>query len=189
SRGRSFGGLGLGLAISKAILELHGGTITATSEGEGKGTTMTICLPTTRMTAPLQIDGTSTPSLQSRPAKPLRVLLVEDHADTANQLTQLLKRAGHDVSCAATVKEALEWAQAKPFDLLISDLGLPDGSGYDLMRNLARPQHIPGIALSGFGMKEDIQNSIAAGFSRHFTKPVDWHELQSEILKVTHVKA
>src|SRR6185295_9859 len=124
------------------------------------------------------------PSLHSRRARSLRVLLVEDHADTAEQLTRLLKRAGHDVICAATVKEALDRAESRVFDLLISDLGLPDGSGYDLMRDLARPKRIPGIALSGFGMKEDVQNSIAAGFSRHFTKPVNWHDLQSEILKV-----
>jgi CheY-like chemotaxis protein len=65
---------------------------------------------------------------------------------------------------------------------------LPDGSGYDLMREFAQPHHIPGIALSGFGMKEDVENSIAAGFSRHFTKPVDWQELQDEILKVARVK-
>ena len=189
SRGRVFGGLGLGLAITRAIVELHGGSITATSGGEGKGTSMIIRLPTVSAPVSQVIDGR--PTRPIRPLKPrsLRVLLVEDHRDTAEQLTRLLRRAGHHVSCVGSVKEALERGHVGGFDILISDLGLPDGSGYDLMRDLARSQHIPGIALSGFGMKEDIENSIAAGFSRHFTKPVDWQELQSEILKVAHVKA
>jgi two-component system CheB/CheR fusion protein len=184
SRGRVFGGLGLGLAISRAIVELHGGTIAAASEGEGKGTKMTIRLPTTATPAIRHVDGYSATSAASARARSLRVLLVEDHPDTAEQLTRLLTRAGHKVSCAATVKEALERGRGGGFDILISDLGLPDGSGYDLMRDLARPRHIPAIALSGFGMKQDVENSIAAGFSRHFTKPVDWHELQNEILKI-----
>ena len=189
SRGRVFGGLGLGLAITRAIVELHDGSITASSAGESKGTSMMIRLPTVAAPVSQVIDGQ--PRRPARPSKPrsLRVLLVEDHRDTAEQLTRLLRRAGHHVSCVGSVKEALERGQDGGFDILISDLGLPDGSGYDLMRDLARSQHIPGIALSGFGMKEDIENSIAAGFSRHFTKPVDWQELQSEILKVAHVKA
>lgn len=188
TRGRVFGGLGLGLAISRAITELHGGTITATSGGQDMGTTMTIRLPTTAAPVIRPIDGQPRLPLQRAGRRSLRVLLVEDHPDTAEQLTRLLKRSGHHVSCATSVKEALERGRDGGFDILISDLGLPDGSGYDLMRELAQPQHIPGIALSGFGMKEDVENSIAAGFSRHFTKPVDWQELQTEILRVVHVK-
>lgn len=188
SRGRVFGGLGLGLAISRAIIELHGGAIAAASDGDGKGTKMTIRLPTTATPA-IRVDRyRAAPPAIARP-RSLRVLLVEDHPDTAEQLTRLLTRAGHKVSCAATVKEALERGQAGGFDILISDLGLPDGSGYDLVRDLARPRHIPAIALSGFGMKQDVENSIAAGFSRHFTKPVDWHELENEILKIALMDA
>ena len=184
SRGRVFGGLGLGLAITRAIVELHGGTIAAASQGEGKGAKMTIRLPTTATPAIRHVDGLHATSPSSHRPRSLRVLLVEDHPDTAEQLTRLLTRAGHKVSCAATVKEALERGQGGGFDILISDLGLPDGSGYDLMRDLARPRHIPAIALSGFGMKQDVENSIAAGFSRHFTKPVDWQELRSAIQKI-----
>lgn len=102
----------------------------------------------------------------------------------SNQLTRLLSHAGHDVTCAGSVKEGLQRARGDTFDVLISDLGLPDGTGYDLMRDLARERQIPGIALSSFGMKENVQNSIDAGFSRHITKPVNWQELKIEIQKV-----
>src|SRR5205807_821199 len=116
----------------------------------------------------------------------LRILLVEDHADTARQLTRLLQRAGHEVVTASTIKDARALiASAEPgrFNILISDLGLPDGSGHDLMRDLSqdRDHQIPAIALSGYGMKEDIRESMAAGFARHLTKPVDWLELKGAI--------
>lgn len=187
SRSATFGGLGLGLAISRAIVELHGGSISATSDGLNKGTKFLVRLNT--VSRPL-CEGAQKPSAstqESISARSLRVLLVEDHADTAAQLSRLLKRAGHEVTCAGSVREAQETASRdrdKEFDILISDLGLPDGSGHDLMRDLARDRHIPGIALSGYGMEDDIQNSIAAGFSRHMTKPVDWQELKVAIQKV-----
>src|SRR5204863_6691567 len=107
------------------------------------------------------------------------ILLVEDHQDTAQQLIRLLKRAGHEVAWAASIREARDLIAAAQldkrgvFNILISDLGLPDGSGHDLMRDLASAHTMPGIALSGYGMKDDIDHSIAAGFSRHITKPVD----------------
>jgi CheY-like chemotaxis protein len=121
----------------------------------------------------------------------LRILLVEDHPDTAAQLTRLLKRAGHEVTWAGSIREARELISARAektperdFNILISDLGLPDGSGNDLMRDLAGNHPIPGIALSGYGMTDDIRESMAAGFSRHMTKPVDWQELKIAIQKI-----
>ncbi|MDQ3198535.1 MAG: response regulator [Verrucomicrobiota bacterium] len=106
-------------------------------------------------------------------------------------MTRLLQRAGHEVTWAGSIREARERIAAtgedaaeKAFNILISDLGLPDGSGHDLMRDLARQHSIPGIALSGYGMKDDILGSMAAGFSRHITKPVDWQELKVAIQKV-----
>jgi signal transduction histidine kinase/ActR/RegA family two-component response regulator/HAMP domain-containing protein len=191
SRTRTFGGLGLGLAISRAIVEMHGGSITAASDGTNKGATMAIRLHT--VPAPLAKLGSSReiPVVKrGTPARKLRVLLVEDHRDTAEQLTRLLKRAGHEVTLATTIREARELISTqsadpeRTFNILISDLGLPDGSGQDLMRDLAARHPIPGIALSGYGMKDDIQNSMAAGFSRHITKPVDWQELKRAIQKI-----
>ena len=184
SRSRVLGGLGLGLAISRAIVELHSGTIAAVSEGRGKGTKITVRLPTVSAPAPRDVEEPRDTHPDITRPRSLRVLLVEDHLDTAKQLTRLLKGAGHQVTCAGSVKEALDLGRSSGFDVLISDLGLPDGNGYDLMRNLARRYSIPGIALSGFGMKQDVENSIAAGFTRHFTKPVDWQELKTEIQKI-----
>ncbi len=187
SRTRIFGGLGLGLAISRAIVELHGGIITARSDGPGKGTQITIRLAT----VPERAEAAPSPDQGHAAAaqdRALRILLVEDHPDTAQQLSRLLQRSGHTVTCAGSLAEAQAAMDAAgkeraacPFDLLISDLGLPDGNGQELMRDLGACLGLPGIALSGFGMKEDIAASLAAGFARHLTKPVDWQELKTVI--------
>src|SRR5206468_8518766 len=188
TRDRIFGGLGLGLSISRAIMELHGGSITAASEGKDKGATFAIRLHTIKPVLTDGLEEPPTPPLGRTPGRSLRVLVVEDHPDTAEQFARLLRRAGHEVICAGSIREAQKYAMVTPaqnracaFDILISDLDLPDGSGRDLMRNLAKRYPIRGIALSGHGMKEDIQSSIAAGFSHHITKPVNWQELKLAI--------
>ena len=184
SRSRLFGGLGLGLAISRAIVELHGGSISAESEGVGKGTKVTIRLATVDAASRAGVEQPRQTTHASAERRTLRVLLVEDHLDTAQQLTRLLKHAGHTVTCVGSIHEAMAQGRNGNFDVLISDLGLPDGSGCDLIRHFAVHHPIPAIALSGFGMKEDIENSIAAGFSCHLTKPVNWQELKTEIQKI-----
>jgi CheY-like chemotaxis protein len=191
SRGKGFGGLGLGLAISRAITELHGGSISATSEGQGKGTTFIVRLNCIKPVLTAETDRPISVVPETHTARAMRVLVVEDHRDTAEQFARLLRRAGHEVVCAGSIKEAQTYALVTPgqnracaFDILISDLDLPDGSGRELMRNLAQRYPIRGIAISGHGMKEDIDGSMEAGFSYHITKPVHWPELKSAIEKI-----
>lgn len=181
SRTRRFGGLGLGLAISRAIVEMHGGTIVADSAGKNRGATFTIRLP--MLSGPEAEKAVPLPALQVPVTVPrsIRILLVEDHNDSAQQLTRLLKRAGHEVTTAGSLADAREFLRHGRFDILLSDLGLPDGSGHDLMREISSRHPMPGIALSGYGMEQDVKESLAVGFSRHFTKPVNWPELKAAI--------
>jgi CheY-like chemotaxis protein len=110
----------------------------------------------------------------------LRLLVVEDHGDTADMMKLMLESEGHEVALAGDVETALEKASQEEFDLLISDLGLPDGSGLDLMRELrARGRNLPGIALSGYGQEEDVRRSREAGFIAHVIKPVDMDRMMA----------
>jgi CheY-like chemotaxis protein len=119
------------------------------------------------------------------PPHSLRLLLVEDHADTARAISRLLGGQGHDVRTADCVHAALQLAEQQPFDIVISDLGLPDGNGYDLMRLLhSLYGSLKGIAVSGYGMDDDIRRSSQAGFMAHLTKPVDVRHLQATLLRV-----
>ena len=181
---RQFGGLGLGLAISKALVELHGGQIEAHSAGRNQGATFRVRLP---LTAPLGQPDLRAPAAASQVAvRPLRILLVEDHGITAEMMQLVLAEEGHTVERAGDVATALELAGQQPFDLLLSDLGLPDGSGYDLIRELhVRGHQIPAVALSGYGQEEDIQRSRAAGFAAHLTKPASRGTLVTAIASVT----
>jgi len=188
-----FGGLGLGLAISKAIAESHGGTLSAASEGRGHGSTFTLtlpCVPAPDQDAPPAQWPRPSPSapLRTLPERPLRILFVEDHSDTAAVLSRLLRRMGHEVFHAPGITVAREIASREfagaGIDLLISDLGLPDGRGQDLMHELATRYALTGIALSGYGMDTDLEQTTAAGFARHLTKPVDIAALQRAIAEV-----
>lgn len=175
---RQFGGLGLGLTISRRLAELHGGTIVAQSEGRGRGASFTLTLPVVE--AP---SAVTTPLLKPRAAAGgggLKILLVEDHADTRKSMARLLGRT-HTVRDVGNIEGALKAAENEAFDLVISDLGLPDGSGLDLMRQLRRQHGLQGICLSGFGMEEDLERSADAGFRHHLTKPVDLARLESVI--------
>jgi two-component system, chemotaxis family, CheB/CheR fusion protein len=181
---RRFGGLGLGLAISKTLVEMHGGTIDAYSEGHGKGATFRVLLP---LTAPAGHPDMPAPGVPVvRAVRPLRILLVEDHGVTAKMIQMVLAEAGHTVEAAGDVATGLELAEMHAFDLLVSDLGLPDGSGHDLMRQLRLRGHkFPGIALSGYGQEEDIQRSREAGFAAHLTKPASREAVVEAIASVT----
>jgi signal transduction histidine kinase/DNA-binding response OmpR family regulator len=173
-----FGGLGLGLAISKALVETHRGRITAASGGLNEGSTFTLVFPLSH-----GVDGRK-PARPARPAserKSMRILLVEDHEDTNRSLTTLLRRRGYGVEPAENVETALKLARAQRFDVLVSDIGLPDGSGNDLMQRLGDDRPAFAIALSGFGMEDDILRSRDSGFNHHLIKPVDLNKLDAVI--------
>ncbi len=125
-----------------------------------------------------QIESVSTESTG------LRLLIVEDHRDTAELLSSLLELRGHHVTIAASVEDALRLANETPFDMVVSDVGLPDATGYDLMRELRTRMPILGIAISGWGRPEDIAKSREAGFSEHLTKPVGLQKLEQAIGRV-----
>ncbi|MEP6809371.1 MAG: ATP-binding protein [Chthoniobacterales bacterium] len=182
-----YGGLGLGLAISKRVIDLHGGSIFAESAGPGKGATFTVILAAMR-TSLLEGPAAFFPH-EDVAAHPATILLVEDHRDTARVLQRILEHAGYEIVHAETLARARELAETQSFDLVISDLGLPDGSGVDLMRFLHTEYGLSGIALSGFGTEDDILASTAAGFNEHLTKPVDWPQLRGAISRSLEKKA
>ena len=182
--GHRFGGLGLGLSISQKLTELHSGKILAASKGRDQGSTFTVELPVVsamnsngRGTAPSVPEDTH----HGRVAKSIRILLVEDHEPTRTTLAGLLARRSYDVAVAATVKEARTLAKKRNFDLLITDIGLPDGNGYDLMNELGKESHLRGIALTGYGMEHDVTRSENAGFDAHLTKPVRIQSLEAAL--------
>src|SRR5438552_4858066 len=181
---RKFGGLGLGLAISKAMVLAHGGIISASSPGPNCGATFSVRLGT--IAEPAVQDGESPPNGAqpvSRPvpaARPPRLLVVDDHEDTCTGLKMILERRGYDITVAYTADQAAEKARQENFDLLISDIGLPGRSGYELMKEM-RGRGVPGIALSGFGMEHDVNRAHAAGFSEHLTKPINFERLEEVI--------
>jgi len=180
---RKFGGLGLGLAISRAMVLAHGGTISASSPGLNQGAKFTVRLST--IAEPAILDGETPPNgaqpvSAPTPLRPPRLLVVDDHEDTCTGLKMILERRGYDITVAYTADQAVEKAQREKFDLLISDIGLPDRSGYELMQEM-RNRGVPGIALSGFGMESDVNRARAAGFSEHLTKPINFERLEEVI--------
>jgi PAS domain S-box-containing protein len=185
STARQFGGLGLGLAIARAIVELHDGRIEAFSDGRHKGSTFRVSLPIVANAQLAEADAGASLPVPKAPSGPLHILLVEDHGDTAQMMQLLLTIAGHDVQVAGDVATALEEASRNPFDVLVSDLGLPDGSGADLIRELRRRGYtMPAIALSGYGREEDVQRSRDAGFVEHLVKPASPDRLVETIATV-----
>jgi CheY-like chemotaxis protein len=166
---RQFGGLGLGLAICRALIDLHGGSIRAESGGLNRGATFVIELPES-------VHGSvREPELipvERAPLHRIRILMAEDHEDTARTLSRLLGQAGFDVCAVCSVAGAIAAMETESFDVLLSDVGLPDGSGCDIMKRLREKGDIPGIAMSGYGMEQDVRRSREAGFSAHLVKPL-----------------
>src|SRR5712691_2076907 len=180
---RRFGGLGLGLAISKAMVDAHAGKIRVESPGKDKGATFTVRLKT--VPAPIGAkngaDGEPPAEAEHVVSRQHRVLVVDDHPDTCTGMKMMLERRGYHITMAHSADQAVEKAQQEDFDLLISDIGLPDRSGYELMRELHESKGMRGIALSGFGMDNDVTQARDAGFSEHLTKPINFERLEAAI--------
>jgi len=179
-RGRSDGGLGIGLALVKGLTELHGGTIEAHSAGLGHGSEFIVRLPlspsypvtSTRVTAP------------AAPFTRSRILIADDNCDAADSLSMLLELAGHEVRVAHHGRAAMSLAQAFRPDIALLDIGMPDLSGYEVAQALRREpwgQGIQLIALTGWGQEKDRQQALEAGFNHHLTKPIDPDQLGSFI--------
>jgi PAS domain S-box-containing protein len=181
-----FGGLGLGLTISRMLVEIHSGNMRATSAGRGQGATFIIELPLAQAN---KHDGSSAPS--DLPSKKglkkkigMRILLVEDHETTRNALSHLLARRDYKVMTASSVAEARALARQEKFDLVVSDIGLPDGNGYALMSELRDEFRLKGIALTGYGMEQDVFRGQNSGFVAYLTKPVRIEALEKALDKL-----
>ena len=174
---RAGGGLGIGLSVCKQIVEMHGGTITVASGGEGRGTAVAIRLPLVSPPA-VTFEETSTPTPTSR-----RILIVDDNHDAADSLVTLLQLHGHEPEAVYSAADALERTRQSPAEVVILDIGLPHMDGYELARRI-RAMHpsLLLIALSGYGRPEDKQRASAAGFNLHLIKPVDLEALQQAII-------
>ncbi|MDB6119150.1 MAG: sensor hybrid histidine kinase [Verrucomicrobiaceae bacterium] len=178
------GGLGLGLAICRAIAEAHGGTLSATSAGVGFGTTFRVVLPVIPTPAHLP-----TPALQTIPPKPPRrhfkLLLLEDHLDTRVVLARLLRRRGYKVVEARDLAEADAICCHERFDLLLTDIGLPEASGYDVLKALNEKYGLLGIAMTGYGTNADLAKGREAGFLDYLVKPISADDLDEAIQRVS----
>jgi CheY-like chemotaxis protein len=178
---RSVGGLGLGLSLVRSIAELHGGEVTAHSDGLGQGTTIEVSLPAGRAYAD-NPSAPSRPTAAERPLQGLRVLVVDDEPDARELLAVLLARHGAAVDAADSAAQARELLSRTQPHVLLSDIGMPDEDGYELMRSVrALPGEqggsTPAIALTAYTRAEDRRRALAAGFNDHLGKPVDPQEL------------
>lgn len=196
SSARVHGGLGLGLAIARHLVELHGGTVQVESPGEGLGATFHVRIPAAPLTelSPSTSRSALLPASPTTPPRPalngVRVLVVEDNVDGRELLTLFLKQVGADVTAVGSAREALETLERMKPDVLVSDIGMPGQDGYHLIRQLRalaaeRCGQIPAVALTGYARDEDRKQALLAGYQAHVSKPVDPDKLLSVIATLT----
>jgi len=186
ARNRAAGGLGIGLALVKSLVEMHGGSVTVASEGLGRGSEFTVRLPLARDAVPVPHRRT-TDTRMAIATESLRVLVVDDNVDSVETLAALLKMIGHEVRTANDAAGALAVAASFQPQVGILDIGLPGTDGYELAQQLRRAEsgtRMRLIALTGWGKDEDKQLAAQAGFDHHLTKPVDLRALEGELAKV-----
>jgi CheY-like chemotaxis protein len=180
SKTRSHGGLGLGLALVKSFVEGHGGTIEVASDGPGLGATFTVRLSLQNIA--IAPSAGSDFALQSGAHAVVHLLIVEDEPDTLEMMNAALRAKGYRTSSCSSAAAALEITATKDFDLIISDIGMPEMDGNELIRRLRdnpRFRDIPAIAVSGYASKKDGDAALAAGFNAHIAKPMDPEELHA----------
>jgi signal transduction histidine kinase/AmiR/NasT family two-component response regulator len=177
---RRYGGVGLGMAISSMLVELLGGKFTGQSEGLDKGSTFTVTFPA--LTGPVKgNNGAKPPAVAKVEPGRRKILLVEDHTDTARALARLLTRRGYEMQTAGTVASGIEAVERGRFDLLLCDIDLPDGTGLQLIERVRERCQTPALALTGFVMEEDLAKCKRAGFEAYLTKPVNFQKLEATI--------
>jgi CheY-like chemotaxis protein len=187
---QSQGGMGLGLSIVRHLVELHGGTLQVGSPGPGQGATFTVTLPLTDGRPPSDAESVGIvpgPTSGRLPAlKGVRILVVDDEADTRELLRAILVECGAEVTLAASARAALEALDRAPFDVLVSDIVMPDENGYDLIRKVRareaeRGGRIPALAVTAYGRIEDRSAAISAGYQQHAVKPIEPAELAAAV--------
>jgi CheY-like chemotaxis protein len=193
---RRHGGLGLGLSIVKHLVEQHGGTVAAASEGEGMGSSFSVRLPlasgeirASRMHSPPRSESVPLPDMGLRNLGGLKVLLVDDEADARELISRILRDCNCEVQPAANAAEAMALARANRYDLLVSDIGMPDVDGFELLSRIralgpARGGALPAIALTAFARPEDRLTALESGFLDHVPKPIEPSELVATIERV-----